>query len=72
MLTVPQQAQLDHPTLGTGITPEELVGDRIATKTSVYLDWLFAEPNRPALQTLRDIQAGVHAAILDISGVARL
>jgi hypothetical protein len=51
---------------------EDVSAEGAAFQQVVYLAWRFTTPPRPVLDTLREIQAGVRAAVEDVCQVAGL
>jgi hypothetical protein len=66
------RTKLKHPTLGSEISVEEMVGQHANASEGVWVDWMLTKPHRPLLQTLQEIQAGVRAVVADVAQVARL
>ncbi|HXB14741.1 MAG TPA: hypothetical protein VNV44_03260 [Solirubrobacteraceae bacterium] len=72
IVIAPSGATFAHPILGESASIEQLVGVEATYRRSLYLGWRFTDPDRPVLQTLREIQDGVRVASGDVCRVAGL
>jgi hypothetical protein len=66
------RTKLKHPSLGSEISIEEMVGQRATGSEAVWVDWMLTKPHRPLLQTLQEIQAGLRVVVADVTQVAGL